>query len=76
MIKTIKILMAPSNWLQKDLKKNLPYKLWWDPQNILHRTQWDFTHFTIKEVNKLKGKKDYAKARKRLDEALASCYYW
>ncbi|MFH1598204.1 MAG: UvrB/UvrC motif-containing protein [Patescibacteria group bacterium] len=67
-----------STWstFEKDLRKNLPYKLWWDPQNTLHKVQWGFTNFVIKEVYKLKGRQEYQKTRTRLDNALASCYYW
>ena len=72
------VKLLPSTWsiFPEDLNKKLPYKLWWDPKNILHKTQWAFTNFTIKQVNNLKAKKGYQKTRKQLDEALASCYYW
>lgn len=68
----------PTTWsvFAEDLKKKLPYKLWWDPANELHKIQWAFTNFAIKQVNQLKGKTGYQKTRLALDEALASCYYW
>ncbi len=68
----------PSTWsiFSEDLKNKLPYKLWWDTKNELHKVQWDFTNLLIKENAKSKGHKDYRKIRARLDLALASCYYW
>lgn len=68
----------PTTWsvFEEDLKKKLPYKLWLDSKNELHQLQWAFTNFTIKQVNKLKGKSTDKKTRLALDEALASCYYW
>ncbi|MBU1149283.1 hypothetical protein KKI23_04295, partial [Patescibacteria group bacterium] len=61
----------PTTWsiFEQDLTKKLPYKLWWDSKNDLHKIQWAFTNFTINQVNQLQGKKGYQKTRADLDDA-------
>lgn len=68
-----------SSWSTKeeDLKKKLPYKLWWQPDNPIHKLQWQFTNFVIKTVEGLERRSpNYKRARSKLDIALHSDHYW
>ncbi|MBU1037123.1 UvrB/UvrC motif-containing protein [Patescibacteria group bacterium] len=70
----------PSTWScnTEDLKNNLPYKLWYQPDNPIHQLQWQFLYWSLKTVESLKPKNShhYKKARKLLDAALNSCHFW
>lgn len=65
-------------WLDKEqttVSKH-PFILWNDPQNPIHKLQWEFANWVIKKV---KGSKDNLlrqKARDLLDQALSSDQFW
>jgi len=61
-------------YLEKE--KAHPFTLWQDPRNPIHRLQWEFTYFVIREVNSRKGKPYWPKIRKMLDRALQSDQFW
>ena len=78
--KTVPVNPLASTWScdQSDLKKHLPYKLWYQPDNQIHRLQWKFLYWSLKNLTDLSAKNGtgYLKARKLLDEALNSCQFW
>jgi len=66
-------------WLEKEKKrvKSTPFLLWQDPNNPIHKLQWEFTYFVIDLVNNLdKNKPYYKKVRELLDKALQSDQFW
>lgn len=68
----------PSSWSSRtdELKKNLPYPLWKNPKNEIHRKQWQLTNLAIETVEAAGKDPFYARARRRLDQALHSDQYW
>ncbi len=75
------VVPRPSTWalMEKDLEKKLPFARWDDPQNEIHKLQWQLTAIAIEAVrdSKVKSKNDkWDKARKLLDRSLHSDQYW
>ncbi len=74
---------VPSSWAssEKDLLDGLPYKLWKDPSNVIHRWKWQLTNLALREMEKSRmkvGEKDrrWRKSRAQIDQALNSCHFW
>lgn len=64
----------PSTWalMEKDLEKKVPFARWDDPDNEIHKLQWELTNLAIAAVRN----KKWEKARQMLDRALHSDQYW
>lgn len=74
---------VPCTWAssEKDLLEGLPYKLWRDPSNVIHRWKWQLTHLALQEMEKARKKgrlpgSGWQRARQKLDESLNSCHFW
>lgn len=68
-----------STWalMGKDLEKNKPFSRWQDPDNGIHKLQWQLTRLAIETVTKCpSGQAGFNKARSLLDRALHSDQYW
>lgn len=67
-----------SSWSSQEdeLSAGNPYVLWDDPENPIHRQQWQLLHQTIDLLRSSQKHKNYAAARKLLDERLASDQFW
>jgi len=65
----------PSTWalMEKDLEKKIPFARWDDPDNEIHKMQWELTELAIKTV---RDSKDPGKAREMLDRAIHSDQFW
>lgn len=65
------VVPVDSTWAssQKELEEGTPFKLWFNPDNQIHKLQWELTDLAIYVVNE-------AKSRTLLDSALYSCHYW
>ena len=65
----------PSTWalMEKDLEKKVPFARWDDPDNEIHKLQWELTDLAIKTV---RHSSKPGKARETLDRALHSDQYW
>ncbi|MBP7927568.1 UvrB/UvrC motif-containing protein [Patescibacteria group bacterium] len=70
-----------STWTNQEqdfwLTSNNSFVLWKDPENPIHKMQWEFTDFAIKTVadcDDISGK--CVEAHELLDKALASDQYW
>lgn len=65
----------PATWalMQQDLEKNIPFARWDDPDNEIHRLQWELTDLAIGAVRQ--SSQD-GRARELLDKALHSDQYW
>ncbi len=76
--KSLEIKPLPSSWSSREseLKNKMPYPLWKNPQNAIHKKQWQLTNLAIKTINANRKKPGYGLARKKLDKALHSDQYW
>ncbi|NIT04484.1 polysaccharide deacetylase family protein [Candidatus Saccharibacteria bacterium] len=65
----------PSTWalMEKDLEKKVPFARWDDPDNPIHKLQWELTELAIETVRDSKNPQE---ARDMLDRALHSDQYW
>jgi len=65
----------PSTWalMEKDLEKKVPFARWDDPDNEIHKMQWELTELAIRVV---RDSKDPGKAREMLDRAIHSDQFW
>jgi len=63
-----------STWalMEKDIQRNAPFSRWDDPDNEIHKAQWELTRLAISRVSLSKDRR----ARNLLDEALHSDQYW
>ncbi len=68
----------PSSWesTEEELAAGIPYALWADPENPIHKKLWVLTREIIKAVEKNVNDNNYEWARRHLDRALASCTFW
>lgn len=78
-LKTTKeITPRSANWesTETELNKNIPYALWQDPKNKIHKKLLELRELAIEIINKNEDDPNYFWARKHLDYGLASCYSW
>ncbi|MEX1061935.1 MAG: polysaccharide deacetylase family protein [Patescibacteria group bacterium] len=70
-----KVAPLPSTWalMEKDLEKKVPFARWDDPDNEIHKAQWELTDLAIKAVG---SSKEPGKAREMLDRSIHSDQYW
>lgn len=56
--KTEKAEILPATWalMEKDLELNIPFARWDDPDNEIHKMQWELTDLAIKAVQSVKLK--------------------
>lgn len=73
-----KVKPLASTWesTEEELKKNIPYSLWNDPENKIQTKLWRITYDIIRIVNKHKNDPNFYWARWHLDRSLASCTFW
>lgn len=73
-----KISLRDGSWESKEseLKKKIPYILWNDPKNKIHRLLWDLVDLASELVYKYKADKNFVWARRHLDKGLSSCTFW
>ncbi|MFC1722108.1 UvrB/UvrC motif-containing protein [Patescibacteria group bacterium] len=68
-------------WLDKERTQMTEAKsfiLWQDPDNPIHKRQWELTNFVIDTLKDYPNKQEekYISAREKLDKAVASDQYW
>lgn len=69
----------PATWstTEEEIKENRQFMSWDDPENLIHKWQWEFTDWTLKIVKKINPQKlYYNEIRAKMDRALHSCQYW
>lgn len=73
-----KISPRPSSWetTEEELKKNLPYFLWYNKKNKIQTMLWQLAEIAISTVNKHVSDQNYFWSRQHLDRGLASCSFW
>ncbi|KPK78831.1 MAG: hypothetical protein AMJ89_00125 [candidate division Zixibacteria bacterium SM23_73] len=68
-----------STWAssEQDIKKGIQFLSWSDPENIIHKWQWEFLRMVLKEFYRMNQKSSkYNKVRKKIDLALSSDQFW
>lgn len=72
------IELRDASWesTEKELKKGIPYSLWNDPKNKIHKLLWSLVDFASDLVYKNRKDKNFVWARRHLDKGLSSCTFW
>lgn len=68
-----------SNWASAeiDIEEKKQFLSWDDPENPIHKWQWELTSFALKLMERADPKaKGFKEARAKMDRALHSCQYW
>lgn len=71
--------LVPCTWAssQADIKKGIQFLSWNDPDNKIHKWQWEFVRLAENEVHNMDKKHPkYEEVRNMLDIALASDHFW
>lgn len=73
-----KTKVVASNWesLEKELKNNIPYALWFDKKNKLQMKLWKFANSVYEIIEKYPDDDNYNWARWHLVRGFASCAFW
>lgn len=73
-----KINLRAGSWesSEKDLKRNVPYGLWDDPKNKIHKSLWKLLHLATDLIGKYKKDKNWHWSRQHLDKGESSCTFW
>lgn len=70
---------AKATWAssKEDIEKGIQFLSWNDPENIIHKWQWELTELVLKEVYAMeKSHPRYELVREKMDLALASDHFW
>ncbi|MST04349.1 MAG: hypothetical protein EXS49_02165 [Candidatus Pacebacteria bacterium] len=73
------VSLTESTWASsvQDIKKGIQFLTWLDPENIIHRLQWDFLNFVLKEFYSRDSSSISDIARNKLDIAVSSDqFFW
>lgn len=77
---TVEVELQPSTWAssQEDILKGIQFISWNDPENTLHKWQWELVNLMLGLVNGLdKNNERYEKLRLDANKALASDqFFW
>ncbi|MEK7593486.1 MAG: hypothetical protein AAB464_02115 [Patescibacteria group bacterium] len=68
-----------STWASspQDIKEGIQFLSWRDPENIIHKFQWDFLRLVSEEFNKIDANSPvYEIIRKKMDKAISSDHFW
>ena len=75
----VEISPVKSTWASSpdDIEKGIQFLSWSDPENMIHKWQWQLQNLVLSEVYKMdKASAAYPIARKMMDSALASDHFW
>ena len=67
-----------SNWesIEEELKRGLPYGLWYDPKNKIQKLLWQLANFALELNYKSEKDENHFASRLHLEKGLASCTFW
>lgn len=68
-----------STWASsfQDIKEGIQFLSWHDPENIIHKFQWELLNLAMDEFKKVdKNSPVYDIVRKKMDKAIASDSFW
>lgn len=75
----IEISPVESTWASSklDIEKNIQFLSWSDPENTIHKWQWELVELVLNEFKTMdKNHQRYEAVRKKMDLALASDHFW
>lgn len=75
----VEIEPVVSTWAssKEDIDRGVQFLSWSDPENIIHRWQWELVGLVLKQVHGLDEKNpSFAQVRAQMDKALASDHFW
>lgn len=78
-LKEVTVDPKPSTWASSisDIEKGIQFLSWKDPENLIHKVQWEFLEFTLELVYGYSEEKvNYEEVRHKMDMALASDHFW
>jgi len=73
------IAPALATWAssKEDIEKKIQFLSWNDPENIIHKWQWELTELVLQEVYSVDKKHPrYPLVREKMDMSLASDHFW
>ena len=72
------VSLRAASWesTEVELKKNIPYALWNNPDNKIHQLLWQLAELASSLVHKYKRDKNWQWARQHLDRGVSSCTFW
>lgn len=76
---TEEVVPVRSTWAssEHDIERGVQFLSWHDPDNIIHKWQWEFTNIVLEEVYSMdKEDPKYKEVRDKTDAALASDHFW
>ncbi|MEK7202130.1 MAG: hypothetical protein AAB669_01200 [Patescibacteria group bacterium] len=76
---TVAVTPVASTWASspEDIKRNVQFLSWHDPENPIHGWQWEFVALVLKEFRMLdQSNPAWTTVRQKLDQALASDHFW
>lgn len=67
-----------STWASSlsDISNNVQFLSWQDPENPIHKMQWQLLNLALTAVAKLQDKPSFFELRARMDTALGSDHFW
>ena len=73
-----KISLRDASWesLPTELSQKIPFALWNDPKNKIHKSLWKLVSLATKLIDKYKEDKNWHWARNHLDRGVSSCTFW
>ena len=73
-----KINLRAASWesLETELKQKIPFALWDNPKNKIHKSLWKLVALASKLIAKYKKDKNWHWARNHLDRGVSSCTFW
>jgi len=62
---------------KEDIERDIQFLSWSDPENAIHKWQWELVELALKEVYRMDPTHSrFDQVRKRMDVALASDHFW
>lgn len=73
-----KIALRSGSWesLEREISDHIPFALWNNPKNKIHKSLWKLVYLAIKLINKYQRDKNWHWARQHLDRGVSSCTFW
>ena len=75
----VELIPVASTWAssKSDIDLGIQFLSWNDPENKIHKWQWELFHLVRKEVEVMdKGNTIFPEVKKKMDIATASDHYW
>lgn len=74
--KVVKLRACSWETTKTDLKNNIPYALWQDKKNKIHKLLWKLTNYALRLNWKNESDPNHYASRLHLEKGLASCTFW